>query len=228
MMNGVAVTLPNPCDGIRAALPKHNGIEKHHEALPYPDLPGFIQKLRTSQSALSVKLAFEFLIMTCSRTSEVLEARWEEFDLDKDVWVLPATRMKMKIEHKVPLSPRCIEILNLAKQFNDSAIVFPGRSPGEPLSNMTFLMALRRIGYEDLTAHGFRATFKTWAEEKTKFDSLIIEASMAVKGIERHYLRTTFFEQRQKLMNAWAAFATATRSTTKVVGIRPGGDHATK
>src|SRR5262249_46601514 len=221
IVNGLAVTLPNPCDGIRAALPKHNGVGKHHEALPYSDLPAFIQRLRTSQSALCVKLAFEFLILTCSRTSEALEARWEEFDLDKRLWVLPAARMKMKIEHKVPLAARCIEILNLAKQFNDSAIVFPGRRAGEPLSNMAFLMALRRMGYDDLTAHGFRATFKTWAEEKTKFDSLVIEASMAhvVKGIERHYLRTTFFEQRKKLMNAWAAFATAT-PTAKVVSMR--------
>jgi integrase len=221
MMNGHALILPNPCDGIRAALPKHNGVEKHHEALPFPDLPSFIQKLRTSQSALCVKLAFEFLILTCSRTSEVLEARWEEFDLEKHIWVVPSDRMKMKVEHKVPLSVRCVEILNLAKQFNDSVIVFPGRSAGEPLSNMTFLMALRRMGYDDLTAHGFRATFKTWAEEKTKFDSLVIEASMAhqVKGIERHYLRTTFFEQRRKLMDAWTRFATATPGS-KVVSIR--------
>jgi integrase len=119
--------------------------------------------------------------------------------------------MKMKEPHKVPLSSRSIEILNLAKQFNDSAIVFPGRYEGHALSQMAFLMALRRMGHEDLTAHGFRATFKTWAEEKTKFDSLVIEASLAhaVKGIERHYLRTTFFDQRRKLMEQWAKFATS-------------------
>lgn len=221
LINGHAVILPNPCDGIRAALPRHNGLEKHHEALPYPDLPAFIENLRTSQSALCVKLAFEFLILTCSRTSEVLEARWEEFDLDKHIWAVPSQRMKMKIEHKVPLSDRCLEILKLAKQFNDSAIVFPGRSAVEPLSNMTFLMALRRMGYDGLTAHGFRATFKTWAEEKTKFDSLVIEASMAhaVKGIERHYLRTTFFEERKRLMGAWVAFATKL-PVAKVASIR--------
>jgi integrase len=80
--------------------------------------------------------------------------------------------MKMTKEHKVPLSPRCIEILELAKQFNESVVVFPGRYAGQPLSNMSFLMVMRRMGYEDLTAHGFRTTFKTWAEETTKFDSL--------------------------------------------------------
>ena len=116
----------------------------------------------------------------------------------------------MKEPHRVPLSDRCVEILKLAKQFNDDVVVFPGRYPGQPLSNMAFLMALRRLGYEELTAHGFRATFKTWAEEKTEFDSLVIEASMAhaVKGIERHYLRTTFFEQRERLMADWSRFAT--------------------
>src|SRR5262249_19146261 len=174
------------------------------------ELPAFIQKLRVSHSALAVKLAFEFLILTCSRTSEVLDAKWDEFDFDAKVWSIPAERMKMKEPHRVPLSDQCIEILKLAKQFNDAAIVFPGRYEGHPLSQMAFLMALRRMGHEDLTAHGFRATFKTWSHEKTKFDSLVIEASMAhqVKGIERHYLRTTFFDERKRLMDVWAAFAT--------------------
>src|SRR5215510_1626499 len=146
---------------------------------------------------------------------------WEEFELDKAIWVLRAARMKMKVEHKVPLSARSLEILKLAKQFNDSAIVFPGRYAGHPLSNMAFLMALRRLGYEDLTAHGFRATFKTWAEEKTEFDTLVIEASMAhqVKGIERHYLRTTFFDQGSKLMNTWETYATALPRLAEVVSI---------
>lgn len=208
-LNGVEITLPNPCDSIRAALPKHTKAPKPHEALPFAELPKFMTKLRVSGSALVVKLAFEFLILTCTRTGEVLGARWDEIDTDAGVWTIPAERMKMSKEHRVPLSPRCLEILSLAKQFNDSAIVFPGRYAGHPLSNMAFLMALRRLGYEDLTAHGFRATFKTWAEETTKYDSLVIEACMAhaVKGIERHYLRTTFFDERQKLMKAWANFA---------------------
>ena len=99
-------------------------------------MPEFIQKLRVSQSALAVKLAFEFLILTCSRTSEVLDANWDEFNFEDAVWVVPATRMKMKAPHRVPLSKHAIEILELAKQFNDSAIVFPGRYAGRPLSNM--------------------------------------------------------------------------------------------
>ena len=111
MVNGISVTMPNPCEAIRAALPKQNKKENHHESLPYKDLPDFIQKLRVSQSALSVKLALEFTILTCARTSEVLEARWEEFNLKEGVWTVPAERMKMGKEHKVPLSARCVAIL---------------------------------------------------------------------------------------------------------------------
>jgi integrase len=212
IINGITVTKPHPCDKVRAVLPKQKRVESHHEYLPYPELPDFIQKLRTSQSALSVKLGFEFLILTCTRTSDVLGARWEEFDAERRVWTIPANRTKMKKEHKVPLSPRCTEILRMAEHFNDSAIVFPGRIAGKPLSNMAFLMSLRRSGYETLTAHGFRSTFKTWAQEKTKFDYLVIEASMehAVRGVERHYLRSSFLEERRRLMNAWASFALKT------------------
>jgi integrase len=209
-VNGVVITLPNPCDTIRAVLPKRNSISTPHEAIPYAQLPAFVRKLRTAEhSAIIVRLALEFLILTCARTSEVLESRWTEFDLVGRVWNIPKERMKMKAAHKVPLAPRCIEILQLARQFNDAEIVFPGRYAGHALSNMALNMAMRRMGHEAVP-HGFRATFKTWAEETTEYDSLVIEACMAhkVKGIERHYLRTTFFDQRKKLMNDWARFAT--------------------
>lgn len=220
-VNGVKVTMPNPCAAIRMALPKQNKKENHHEALPFAELPPFIEAMHKTNSALTVKLAFEFLILTAARTGEVLNARWNEIDLESRVWSIPAARMKMKTAHKVPLSARSIEILKLAKQFNDAEFVFPGRSAGQPLSQMAFLMVLRRMGYDGLTAHGFRATFKTWAEEKTKFDSLVIEASMAhaVKGIERHYLRTTFMDERRKLMDAWTRFAVAAPAG-KVVRMR--------
>src|SRR5262249_13031465 len=209
IVNGITISKAHPCDGIRAALPKQNRSNGHHESLPHSELPAFIQKLRRSQSALSIKLALEFTILTAARTGEVLGARWEEIDFKSHTWTISAERMKMKKPHTVPLSRRCVEILEQAKEFNDD-VVFPGRYEGHPLSNMALLMTLRRMGHPDLTAHGFRATFKTWAEEKTKYDSLVIEACLAhrVRGIERHYLRTTFFDQRKKLINAWATFAT--------------------
>jgi integrase len=160
-------------------------------------------------ASLSVKLGFEFLVLTAARTGEVLHANWSEIDLEARTWTIPAQRMKMGIAHQVPLADRCIEILSLAKQFSEGELLFPSSKLHTPLSNTCFLMALRRMGHPGITAHGFRATFKTWSEEKTNFDSLVIEASMAhqVKGIERHYLRTTFFDQRVNLMAAWATFA---------------------
>jgi integrase len=228
MMGSVAIPLPNPCDGMKTALPNNRTGEKHHEAIPYAELPQFIQDLRKVNAALSIKLGLEFLVLTAMRTSEVLFAKWDEIDFDANTWTVPGRRdedipgMKMQSPHKVPLSDRCIEILKLAKEFNDAEIIFPGRNPGEPLSNMAFLMCIRRMGRETLTVHGARATFKTWAEETTKFDSLVIEACLAheVKGIERHYLRTAFFDQRRKLMSAWAEFATGEKMKAKVVKIR--------
>jgi len=220
MAGNITIPLPNPCAGVHVALPRQPN-EGSHAALPYPDLPEFMTTLRGSSSGLAVKLAMEFTILTAARTSEVLNARWEEIDFKGKMWSVPAERMKMEREHRVPLSNRCLEILKALKRLNDKDVVFPSSKPGTPLSNTAMLMALRRMGRGDLTVHGFRATFKTWAEEKTKFDTLVIEASMAhqVKGIERHYLRTTFFEERKKLMDAWATYATST-PTVKVAGIR--------
>ena len=156
-------------------MPNNHAGEKHHQALAYQQLPVFIEALPKTASSLSVKLALEFTILSASRTSEVLKARWREFDVGNQVWTVPADRMKMKKAHQVPLSARCVEILELAKQFNEGDVVFPGQL-GQPLSNMSMLMTVRRMRHEGLTVHGFRATFKTWAEERTNFDSLVIES----------------------------------------------------
>jgi integrase len=220
MVGNISIPLPNPCVGIRSGLGTQPA-EGNHAAIPYPDLPEFIKTFRSSNAGSAVKLAMEFTILTAARTSEVLNARWDEFDLKGRMWSVPAGRMKMDREHKVPLSDRCLEILNAAKELDDKDIVFASSKPGTSLSNTAMLMALRRMGRGDLTVHGFRATFKTWAEEKTKFDTLVIESSMAhaVKGIERHYLRTTFFDERKKLMSAWAAYTTGT-PTSKIAKFR--------
>ena len=218
----VTVPLPNPCAGIHVALPRQPK-DGNHAALPYADLPAFIDKVRAGTSSAAVKLATEFCILTAARTSEVLEATWSEIDMETKVWSIPAERMKMDEPHKVPLSDRCIEILRNAKKISESGkMVFPGEND-KPIGNVTMLRALQRMeGYEQLTVHGFRASFKTWAHEKTKYDSLIIEAALAhkVQGIERHYLRTTFFEQRRKLMQEWARFATSAPVALKVVKMR--------
>jgi integrase len=146
----------------------------------------------------------------------VIGMRWIEIDLLDKVWTVPAARMKARREHRVPLSPRALAILaemQMARAgMDNNAFVFPGRKPGTPLSNMAFLMLLRRMGRAALTAHGFRATFKTWASERTSFQREIIEAALAhINGdkTEQAYMRGDLFEKRRRLMAQWATFCTA-------------------
>jgi integrase len=214
----------NPVEGISRVLPKHNGKTKEHfAALPFAQVAKFIQALRASKIYESIKLAFEFLILTASRTSEVIYAKWDEIDLDAKVWTVPAERMKAKVEHKVPLSARCIAILKAAKAMSfGGEFIFPGRKHAQALSNMAFLMALRQMERTDITAHGFRSSFRDWAEEKTNTQRSVVEAALAhtvENKVEAAYLRTTLFDKRQRLMDSWSAFAT-TKPTEKVVNIR--------
>jgi integrase len=187
---------------------------EHHAALPYADLPAFLITLRT-QEGTSAR-ALEFLILTGARTGEVIGAQWSEIDLLDKTWTVPASRMKAHREHRVPLSPRALTILREIQAAHrgesDEAFVFPGGKAGKPLSNMAFLMLLRRMGRADLTAHGFRATFKTWASERTSFQNEIIEASLAhITGgkVEQAYMRGDLFEKRRRLMQQWATYCTA-------------------
>ena len=119
----------NPVDGVGRVLPRHNGQQAHHAALPYASVPAFLQKLRSAEAGESTALAFEFLVLTAARTSEVLEARWEEIDTDLKTWSIPGARMKAGREHRVPLSARCLELLERAQAIKDGGpYVFPGRS----------------------------------------------------------------------------------------------------
>jgi len=212
----------NPVEGVSKVLPKHKEKKEHFAALPYAKVPEFIAALAEANVSMSIKLAFEFLILTASRTSEVLLAKRDEIDAENKTWVVPAERMKAKEEHRVPLSARCMEILETANTiFADSAYIFPGRSPSHPLSNMSFLMTLRRMECGNITAHGFRSSFRDWAEEKTSFQNSVIEAALAhtVKNkVEAAYLRTTLFDKRRDLMQKWAAFVKA-KPSPKVVKI---------
>lgn len=202
----------NPVDGVTKVLPKQRSTEAHHAALPYGQLPAFLHALRSAKAGASVKLAFELLILTAARTSEVLRASWNEFDLDGKTWTIPATRIKAGREHRVPLSPRCIEILERVQTLsNGGQYVFPGRTANRPLSNMAFLMVLRRMNRGDLTAHGFRSSFRDWTAEKTNVPRAVAEAALAhvVKNkTEAAYHRTDLFERRRELMQAWSAFVT--------------------
>ena len=210
----------NPTDGITKVLPKHRkGEREHFPALPYVQVPEFIGEVRQYEG-ISARLAFEFLVLCAARTSEVLYARWSEIHIETKTWTIPAARMKAKLEHKVPLSPRCLEILEAAKEISDGAgYVFPGPRHRRPFSNMalhTVLDGLERKFHDaqgrEITPHGFRSSFRDWASERTHFSREVCEAALAHTRrdkTEAAYHRSDLFEKRRELMEAWAQFATA-------------------
>jgi integrase len=141
----------------------------HHAALPYAEMYDFVAALR-EQEGVGAR-ALEFLILMATRTGEVIGARWDEFDLSEKLWIVPGARMKASKEHRVPLSGQALAIIEgmKAQCVNDHEFVFPGIRPRKPLSNMAMLKVLQRMGRADLTAHGFRSSFRDWAAERTSF-----------------------------------------------------------
>ena len=208
----------NPTQGITKVLPKHRAGKAHHAALPYPEVPAFLDALRRSDASELVKLGLELTILCATRTSETLRAKWSEIDVQTVTWTIPGARMKGGVDHRIPLSSRCVEILTHAQALaNGSQYVFPGRAPAKPLSNMAFLMALRRMQRHDVTTHGFRSSFRNWAAEQTNFPRAVCEAALAHAlrdKTEAAYHRTDLFERRRELMTAWATFAAATETPT--------------
>ena len=209
--------LANPVDGVARVLPRHKGDKAHHPALPYAQVPAFLEQVRAADAGTSTKLALEFLILTASRTNEVLGARWDEVDHAAQVWTVPGVRMKSGRPHRVPLAGRCLDLLDQAAAIaGDSPFVFPGRDPQRPLSNMALLMLLRRLGRDDIVVHGFRSSFRDWAEEKTRFPRSVCESALAhvlKDRVEAAYLRSDLLDQRRPLMEAWAAFTAGTVAT---------------
>jgi integrase len=179
---------------------------KHHAALPYTEIGAFMQDLRKLEGASAA--AFEFLILTGGRTGEVIGARWFEINLKDQIWIVPAARMKSRREHRVPLSSAAIALLKRMKPSNGD-YVFPGRAPDAPLSNMSLLMTLGRMNRGDITAHGFRSTFRDWAAECTNFPSEVVEMALAhviEDKTEAAYRRGDLFDKRRQLMDAWAGY----------------------
>lgn len=214
--------LANPVDGVVHVLPRHKDTARPQPALPYAAVPAFVVQLRDAQTTDLIKLAFELLILTATRTSEVLGAQWSEIDRETKVWTIPAARIKAGREHRIPLSARCLELLDRAAVLSkDSSYVFPGRREGRPLSNMAFLMVLRRLKRADLVPHGFRSSFRDWAAERTNATHAVCESALAhvIKNkTEAAYHRTDYLEQRRDLMDLWSRFATSTPATVLAIG----------
>jgi integrase len=214
----------NPVEEISKALPRQSELKGHHAALPYVEVPAFIERARGEGEPTIANLAFEFLVLTAARTNEVIEAKWSEIDLEQAAWTVPPRRMKAGREHRVPLAPRCLEILALAKVLSaNSEFIFPGRSNDKAMSNMVLLMTMRRMK-SAYTVHGFRSAFRDWASERTNFAREICEAALAhiVKDkTEAAYRRGDLFDKRRELMATWAAFVAA-RGADVITLRRPG------
>lgn len=200
----------NPVTAVKDAgvLPKVTKKPKHHAAMTWQDVPAFYADLQT-RDAMAAK-ALMFTCLTGSRTSEVLGMRWAEVDLEAGVWTVPADRMKMDAEHRVPLTGAMLAIIEPLQALN-SEVVFEGQKRHQPLSNMSMLMLLRRMKVEGVTVHGFRSTFRDWASEVANAPREVAEMSLAHRvgnDVERAYARSDLLDRRRELMDRWSVFVT--------------------
>ena len=184
-------------------LPQRGKVRKvkHHAAMPYAELPAFMVAVRARPATAA--RALEFAILTAARTGEVLGARWEEIDLEARIWTVPAERMKAGREHRVPLSDAALAILHAIYRTGD--LVFP-------LSHMALFRFLRQMERGEITAHGFRSTFRDWASEETSHSRDVVEMALAhaiADKTEAAYRRGDLFDKRRRLMTEWEAYCGA-------------------
>ena len=179
---------------------------EHHAALPFAECPAFLAKLRQKDSIAA--RALEFTILTAARTGETIGATWDEIDLKAKIWIVPAERMKAGKEHRVPLTPRAVEILNGLKRAGP--IVFGSEVTNKPMTNRMMLdVAQAMRPGQKITVHGFRSSFRDWAGETTNFPNAVVEMALAHavgSATEKAYRRGDLFERRRKLMDMWATY----------------------
>jgi len=191
---------------------------EHHAALQYAEIGGFMVELR-GHSGLGAR-ALEFAILTAARSGEVRGATWAEVDLDAAVWTIPADRMKAGKEHRIPLSTEVIQLLRDLPRIEEYNLLFPN-SKGTELSDMTLTAVLRRMKRQ-VTAHGFRSTFRDWAGETTAYPREVIEHALAHQlkdKAEAAYARGTLFDKRRRLMADWAKYCNTVAATGTVTPI---------
>lgn len=190
------------------AKPSKVAKVEHHPALHYADIGDFMTKLRKHEGIGAT--ALEFAILTAMRSGEVRGACWQEIDFKEAVWTIPAERMKMKKEHRVPLSAAAITLLKKLPHM-ESGLVFPGSKKGSAISDMTMSSVLKRMGL-DAVPHGFRSTFRDWAAEHTNYPRDVAEMALAHAigdKVEAAYRRGDLFEKRRRMMADWSAFCAA-------------------
>lgn len=209
----------NPADSVASALPKQSSKVKPRKSLDYREVQNFIQTVQNSDTMMSIKLALEFTILTATRPSEAREAKWSE--IKESTWIVPSERMKERVEHRVPLSSRCLEILAEAKTISDgSDYIFLGGKAGRAVTETAVRKALKRSDF-DLHVHGFRTSFRTWTQEKTNYAREVAEMALAHKlkdKAEAAYARSDLFEQRKSLMEDWARYVSTDEA--KIISLR--------
>lgn len=207
-------------DNLKEVLPKPSAVHKvtHFRALSIDEAPEFITALRQRDG--NAARALEFAILTAVRSGEVRGARWDEIDLKRRRWTIPAERMKMDRDHAVPLTDSMVDLLKALPRESD--LVFPAPRGG-PLSDMSLLAVIKRMGFkEKTTAHGFRSTFKDWATEETDVQDFISEMALAhdvSDDVMKAYRRSDLTGKRLKLMRQWSQFLGYPEQTAKVVSM---------
>ena len=202
---------PATAELMDAVLPKIKYRVTHMKALPYMQVQQAIEQVRAQDAQSGAKLCFEFLVLTAARSGEVRGARWDEIDMDNAIWVVPANRMKARLEHRVPLSGRALHVLEQAHDlYGSHGLIFP--SIRHKIMQDSVLSGLVRDAGVDSTVHGFRSSFRQWAAERTNIPREVAELALAHVNqdkTESAYQRSDLIEQRRKLMDAWASYLDA-------------------
>ena len=213
--------LSNPVDVVEHLLPQQPGKAvrtKHQPAMHWKEIPAFIHKHLRGGRYDVTRSMLEFLILTACRSGEARGMTWSEVDLKEAIWTIPAERMKAQQQHRVPLPPRAVEILQNQEGLHDT-LVFPSPRDQVELSDMVLTAFLRRVEAPSdtpgriATAHGFRSSFRDWCSEKG-YPRDLAERSLAhavANKVEAAYHRTDLLDQRRPLMSAWADFICGTQ-----------------
>lgn len=209
------IAQPVSLRSVRKGLPRQTRLVEHRQAMPYRDVPAFMAKLMSLMPSVG-RDALKLTVLTATRSGEVRNAVWGEFDLENGIWSIPAARMKMKEAHVVPLAPAAVALL---RRLHSEELALEGEVRGDQLifthygaraiSDVTMLKVLRDMGIEGITVHGFRSSFADWAAEQTNVAKEVVEKALAHKvpsAVEAAYRRTDFLDKRRVLMAAWAAF----------------------
>ena len=205
---GMGYISVNPADNLGDVMGKQQQV-KHHDACPWRDVPAAVRAFRETKAADYSKLAFEFIVLTASRLTEVRAARWDEIDWTAATWTIPAERMKNRQPHRVPLSSAAMDVLHGAYALTGGVGLIFANSAGKPFSLATLVQTLRR-NMAEYTVHGFRSSFRDWAADNA-IDRELAEVSLAHKvgsAVEHSYWRSDIVERRREIMEAWGKHVT--------------------